>query len=147
VSPDSRRRFLRGVAATPIALLAAPAFASPRLARSGAFNAWFGLPTLMLENLSKSSFRPHVGSDFRLIAPDGNRVPAVLREVNDAPGEQAAAEESFSLVFEAPAGAPQVQQTYTVEQEGVGQFALFLVPTHATDEGVEYEAVFNRTKR
>ena len=147
MSSGSRRQFLCRATVVPLALCAAPALAAPRLGPRGAFGFWFGLPTLMLESLSKSSFRAHLGSDFRLIAPDGNRVRAVLREVNDAPGEQAETEESFSLVFEAPADAPLMQQTYTVEQEGVGQFSLFLVPTHATVEAVEYEAVFNRAKR
>ena len=143
----SRRQFLSRTAVVPLALCAAPALAAPRFGPRNAFGPWFGLPTIMLDTLSKSSFRAHVGSDFRLIAPDGRRVRAVLSEVNDAPGQQAAADASFSLVFTAPADAPQVQQIYTVEQEGIGQFALFLVPTHAADTGVEYEAVFNRMER
>ena len=144
MSLDSRRRFLRQAALAPIALVAAPALAAPRLGSGGALGAWLGLPTLMIESLTKSSFRAHLGTPFRLVAPDGRRLRATLSEVNDAPGAQADAEGSFSLIFEAPADAPRVQQTYTVEQEGAGQFALFLVPTAVTEGAVEYEAVFNR---
>ena len=53
-------------------------------------------------------------------------------------------QECFSLVFKAPIDAPQVQALYRLSHPVIGTADIFLVPFKKTDEGLFYEAVFNR---
>jgi len=53
-------------------------------------------------------------------------------------------EQSFSLVFHGPADGTRDQGIHQVFNEQTGTLDVFLVPIGATDDRVEYEAVFNR---
>ena len=53
-------------------------------------------------------------------------------------------QECFSLVFQAPLAAPPVQALYLLHHPVIGTAHIFLVPFKKTDEGLYYEAVFNR---
>ncbi len=53
-------------------------------------------------------------------------------------------QECFSLVFKAPNDAPVAQALYRLHHPVIGSADIFLVPFKKTDEGLFYEAVFNR---
>ena len=53
-------------------------------------------------------------------------------------------QECFSLVFQAPTDAPLAQALYRLHHPVMGSADIFLVPFKKTDEGVFYEAIFNR---
>ncbi len=53
-------------------------------------------------------------------------------------------QECFSLVFKAPTDAPQAQSLYRLHHPEIGTADIFLVPFKKTDEGLFYEAIFNR---
>ena len=50
--------------------------------------------------------------------------------------------EPFSLVFETQSDLVYDQNTYMVKNTDMDEFALFLVPIGADENGVRYEAVF-----
>jgi len=50
--------------------------------------------------------------------------------------------EPFSLMFETPGDLIYEQNTYRVNNADLEEFALFLVPVGADENGVRYEAVF-----
>ncbi len=53
--------------------------------------------------------------------------------------------DSFSVLFEGPAGAPLAQDTYELHHPSLGAFPMFLSPVDLTDGSSQrYEAVFNR---
>jgi hypothetical protein len=64
------------------------------------------------------------------------RLPATERK----PGSY----ESFSLIFQGPAGPLLPQRIYTLERPDCGPSELFLVPIARDANGIKYEAVFNR---
>ncbi len=51
---------------------------------------------------------------------------------------------SFSLLFRAPADTQPVQGLYNAEHAVLGEMLLFLVPVKQNDEGLFFEAVFNK---
>ena len=53
-------------------------------------------------------------------------------------------QECFSLVFQAPAEAPQAQALYRLHHPIIGSASIFLVPFKRTEAGLFYEAIFNR---
>lgn len=53
-------------------------------------------------------------------------------------------QECFSVVFKAPTDAPQTQALYRLHHPAIGTADIFLVPFKKTDEGLFYEAIFNR---
>ena len=50
----------------------------------------------------------------------------------------------FSVVFRGPVTAPIAQGIYRVEHDKLGELDLFLVPIGKDQDGVQYEAIFNR---
>jgi hypothetical protein len=65
-----------------------------------------------------------------------------LIEVID--GRSTPRQEQFSLLFRAPQDEPIQQGTYWLEHDQLGSGELFLVPVSKDDNGVCYQAVFNR---
>jgi hypothetical protein len=55
-----------------------------------------------------------------------------------------AVQECFTLLFRAPVTAPNEQGLYTLRHATLGDVELFLVPVKKNDEGLFFEAVFNR---
>lgn len=52
--------------------------------------------------------------------------------------------EAFALLFRGPATPALTQGLYRVSHAAVGAFDLFVVPVRRDDDGLCYEAVFNR---
>jgi hypothetical protein len=55
-----------------------------------------------------------------------------------------AVQECFTLLFQAPPHAPNQQSLRTLQHATLGELEMFLVPVKKTEEGLFYEAVFNR---
>jgi hypothetical protein len=93
----------------------------------------------VLEGLTAESFKPHIGTGFRVtdVQP-----PLELRldrvEVYTRAG---ADRQPFSLFFLGPTGAVLSQRIYHLEH-AMGGMDIFIVPIGASAEGVSYEAVF-----
>jgi hypothetical protein len=62
-----------------------------------------------------------------------------FKEMNMTPKQ-----EQFSIVFRGPLDIFLNQGMYKMEHEKIGTFDLFLVPIRQDQEGLCYEAVFNR---
>lgn len=82
---------------------------------------------LDLGSVTAESFRPHVGTAFRLRC-DGRDVPLTLSAV-DGPPQPDGRTTWFSLHFETPAGTTLGQGTYPLRHGDLGSFDLFLVPS------------------
>ena len=96
--------------------------------------------------LTRSTFAPLVGSVFTLRASALDRLDLELVDVLDhatAGRAPARHEGQFTLVLRGPADSPFEQDTYIIEHERLGSFALFLVPAGPTEQGRVYHAVFN----
>jgi hypothetical protein len=95
-----------------------------------------------LRELSKSSFEAAVNSPFLMQRPDG--APLALELVQYKLKIETKMQECFALLFKAPLVAPPLQDTYTLQHAALGTLELFLVPVKQTDDGLFFEAVFNR---
>jgi hypothetical protein len=98
-----------------------------------------------LEALTRSSFERHLNTQFRMYV-EGSRWFSIELTAVESPGASPS-EERFSLVFQAPPGAPVEQRIYRLEHNDLGALEVFLVPIGAGDKGVCYEAVFNRISK
>lgn len=98
----------------------------------------------MLESLRLETFEPCRDQIFRLHWPGGEPLPLVLAEVKALakPGE-GWDRQPFSLTFRHPGERRNLPQgTYRLDNEGLGDLELFLVPLGPDKEGMRYEAVF-----
>ncbi len=98
-----------------------------------------------LGELTAAVFSPLVNTGFRVqMAPD-QIVEMKLTAVADQTSSPEV--ESFALYFLAPHDAPTRQGTYRMAHDALGEFDLFIVPIRRDARGVEYEAVFSRTRQ
>jgi hypothetical protein len=95
----------------------------------------------MLERLTASDFRPHVGQPFPIIGEEGE-VAAVLTEVREIPAGGPRSE-PFAIILRGPIAPLLPQRTYAVVHPNLGRLELFLVPVKRVADGIEYEAIFN----
>lgn len=134
----SRRRFVAGVGigalwtalpGTGIGILAGtPALAAPP-APSRAFD---------LGTATAATFRPHLGSRFRLQRQGQRALDLELAGIESQPADGAT--DSFSLQFSAAKPVGLVQAAYRLEHTALGAFNLFVVPV-----GSRLVAVVNHT--
>lgn len=103
----------------------------------------------MLDNLTRESFAPHLGSVFRLRLGPGETLEVELVEATAlgggarvSAGGPRARREPFSLVFRGPRAPILPQRIYRMEHARMGAFDLFIVPIGPDAEGLRYEAVF-----
>jgi hypothetical protein len=107
----------------------------------------------MLDHLHAVTFRHQLHSLFRIHPPGVPAVDVELVEVTErgaADSKQrstATRQERFSIVFRGPGERLLQQGTYEMRQDHLGAFELFLVPVGQDQDGVYYEAVFNRLRR
>ena len=98
----------------------------------------------MLEELTRTSFEPHLNSTFQLDHEEAGALDLELTEATDKTPEGALGEQ-FSLIFKGPPEPYLPQQTYALEHPALGQMGLFLVPVAQEEDGFLYEAYFNRS--
>ena len=101
--------------------------------------------------MDKSTFDPHLNTEFRFRGADGNWVTLRLVEVSDLERDPKQRENprwgkrGFSLLFKGSRERLLPQRAYEVEHGALGEFTLFLVPVFSTDKkNYNYEAIFNR---
>jgi hypothetical protein len=95
----------------------------------------------MLDDLTRGTFDPHVGSRFAVTA-SSPPLELELVEVGDAgEGNQGL---NFRLLFRGPRDAPLGQGVVQLTHPAIGAVALFIVPVGADAVGLQYEVVFNR---
>jgi hypothetical protein len=96
----------------------------------------------VIEKLTKAMFSENLNTKFR-IYPEGSEPFEAelieLAEVNASPKQ-----EQFSATFRGPLNIVLSQGLYRMEHDQMGAFDLFIVPIHQDQDGVYYEAVFNR---
>jgi hypothetical protein len=97
----------------------------------------------MLEALTHESFRPHVGTAFRVeYAPAASATLTLVEVTVLGGGAGAARRQPFSLLFRGPREPVLPQRIYRLEHEGMGALELFIVPIGPDGEGMRYEAIF-----
>lgn len=83
---------------------------------------------------------PLVGDVFRFTS-EGTTVELTLTQA-ESRGMSPAGVPGGVLTFLGPREPTLPQATYEVSHEGLGQFALFMVPVAKGDDGTVYEAIF-----
>lgn len=58
-------------------------------------------------------------------------------------GDAVDGKDAFTIMLRGPAEPVLAQQTYTMRNENMGEFDLFIVPIGPDDQGMCYEAVFS----
>ena len=94
---------------------------------------------------TKEQFSQQIDQPFRASAPNGKEFDLSLVEFKDVLDTET--QETFTLLFRAPAEVAPEQGTYAVSNDGIGDQAIFLVPVNRDADGVYLEAVYNRFKQ
>lgn len=107
----------------------------------------------MSDYLHAGMFSTQLNTPFRIHLSPITATAVELVEVTEKgvlDGQQrptAARQERFSLVFRGPPEERVQQGMYQIQHDQLGTFDLFLVPVSQDQDGVYYEAVFNRLRR
>jgi hypothetical protein len=99
----------------------------------------------MLNTFSAETFQPFIGQAFRVRFSDGAATEITLVEVSatDTDTDPRRLRPPFRLVFTGPAGRAAPQAIYPVENDALGEMAIFLVPFSSDAQGISYEAIFS----
>ena len=96
-----------------------------------------------MDNLpSRENFAAELNSTFAVQEDEKKQFEITLVEVKNIVSNKM--QECFALLFRAPADAPDAQQIFQLEHHALGKLELFLVPVKKNEEGLFYEAVFNK---
>jgi hypothetical protein len=87
-------------------------------------------------------YAKHINTIFRAPLAEGATLTFKLLEVQNRTGPPGF--ESFSLLFQAANDTPIRQQTYRIEHDVIDASDMFLVPISQDQNGIIFEAVFNR---
>ena len=95
--------------------------------------------------LAYEDFADKVGGIFAITEANLPSVPLVLREAKPlSPGwGLRGARSPFSLMFLAKQSVVLPQRIYRLQNDGLGEVEIFLVPIGKDAEGVSYQATFN----
>jgi len=96
----------------------------------------------MAIDLTKTLFERNLNTRFWLREEDGQRTALDLIELKN--GHSSPPYEQFSLLFRGEPSRLHPQRMYRMEHDAAGAFDLFLTPVERNDQGIFYEAVFNR---
>jgi hypothetical protein len=96
----------------------------------------------MTQRLERAALLENLDSKFRLHLDGSDWLELELIEVSEPKGGRN--QEIFSIELRCRSNAALPQRIYRLEHEKLGQSDLFLVPIRKDDQGVYYEAVFNR---
>jgi len=99
----------------------------------------------VLESLTHESFRPHVGTGFRVEYAPGTSATLTLAEVTvlgGGGGAGASRRQPFSLLFRGPRAPVLPQRIYRLDHERMGALDLFIVSLGPHGDGLRYEAIF-----
>lgn len=91
---------------------------------------------------TKEQFSEQLDSTFRASLDDGQVLDLHFFKLDSTISNSI--QEAFSLMFRAPVDAPPFQNMFRLEHDKLGAMDLFLVPVKKEEDGLYYEAVFNR---
>lgn len=91
--------------------------------------------------LNAALFADKVNTKFKVQADDSSTVEIELIEVKEY--DFLPEQEAFSLMFRGPL-EPILYQTIRHIEHDIGEFDIFLVPIARREDGMHYEAAFNR---
>lgn len=91
---------------------------------------------------TKTLFTENLNTRFSLTIEPGQTMEVDLIELNE--GRPSPRYEAFSITFRGPGEVLLPQRLYSFEHDALGQFDLFIVPVGQDEQGIYYEAVFNR---
>jgi hypothetical protein len=97
---------------------------------------------VMLDELTRGTFEPHVGTRFRVGPASSPPDELELVQVSDVGAGDGG--RSFALLFRGARESALGQGLVELEHAALGTIALFIVPVGAEATGLQYEAVFNR---
>ena len=97
----------------------------------------------MLDNLHYEDYAPHLNSKFQLSAGEQGWEIELIGVEDKSPSPH---QEQYVLLFRAPLEAPPFQSIFQLEHAELGAGALFLVPIRRDQNGLYYEATFNRMR-
>ena len=97
-----------------------------------------------LEELTPAALAQSINTTFRCQAEHAPAVDLTLIEVT-AP-RFVRQYESFSIVFRGPSHPLLPQAIYQFQHDAIGTFDLFIVPIRQDQDGLYYEACFNRLR-
>ena len=145
----SRRKFLgTGTLAVLTAALPVKALANELAKSSGStFTGGSAAGTFTLDS---AAFTRCLNTKFRLRKLNADSAVVKLVAVNQWQSgssnsrSKAVGRECFSAMFLGSHDAPLQQDTYSAEHESLGNFQIMIVPMGMSEQGVYYEAVFNR---
>lgn len=100
---------------------------------------------MMLEDVTAGTFSEILNTRFRLILTQSDVLELELIRVDDL--GTSAKQERFSIIFRGPKDRAIRQGTYSFEHDKLGTLELFIVPIGMEEDGVIYEAAFNRLKK
>lgn len=97
----------------------------------------------MLDTLEHGDYAEHLNTKFRVAEVSE---PLDLELINVSDLKTGGSQEYFSLTFLGNKDKILPQKLYDLEHEILGRGLIFLVPVGESENGIEYEAVFNRLK-
>jgi hypothetical protein len=100
---------------------------------------------MTIEKLTAATFSETLNTTFRLNLPETDVLELELIKVEDV--GSTAKQERFSVLFRGPLERGVRQGSFSFEHETLGNFDLFIVPIGREDDGIVYEAAFNRIKK
>lgn len=92
--------------------------------------------------LEHAEFAKHVNTTFRIRLNESETLPAELKEISEH--MVSSRQERFWVMFKTSNDVFLDQGQRAFEHDLMGSFELFIVPIGRDDEGIYYEAVFNR---
>ena len=98
----------------------------------------------MLDELKYEDFAGQLNTKFRVVEAED---PLEIELIEVSEPKTGGSQEYFSLCFQSEKDKFLPQKLYDLEHETLGRGSIFLVPIGADDNGVRYEAVFNRMKQ
>jgi len=101
-----------------------------------------GLATTGEARLARADFQSAIGTAFVLSLEGGRSIALTLTEVEATPAPPGW--ERFALLFDGPDPLDLPHDTYMVEHQAMGRFALSVGPVQVLGRNPCYEAVFNR---
>ena len=101
-----------------------------------------------LFHFTQNTFEAYLRSDFRVTVGPYKVVNLTLVKVEDMrpkvrKGMPRTEGECFALLFEASAELSDLQQTYVLQHEALGNFTLFLVNATEPGKTIYYQAIIN----
>jgi hypothetical protein len=96
----------------------------------------------VVEQLTKTVFSENLNTKFRIYPEASEALETELIELHEV--DISPRQEQFSVTFRGPLNIVLSQGLYRMEHDQMGTFDLFIVPLRQDQDGVYYEAVFNR---